>query len=229
MHTPARSNDVDPRRRNARVGLLGLVLGLLLTPTIAWAAGEFSDVPPSHPAYRSIMAVADAGLMTGSGGEFHPDATVTRKALAQVLHRGLQRVSIDQTVSDIPVKQQDPPLIAEVNMSIDGFQRGAQGVLLNLDLQVEPARRLAEDCTVVLYATSWPENFDVGTWTFKMYAGQRRASTISATFLDAQLSGTAYTYQVTADSGCSQPLNVVQGALVAQTAAFQGNGSAFEE
>ena len=229
MRTSTRRKDTTGRRGGVRLGIAGLVTGLLLIPTIAWAAGEFSDVPPSSPAYRSIMAVADAGLMTGSKGEFHPNAEVRRRDLAQVLHRGLHRVSVDGTVADIPLSQPDPPLIAEVNMSVDGFQRGAQGVLLNLDMQVEPAQPLTENCTVVLYATSWPENFDVGTWTFKMYAGQKRGSTISATFLDAQLSGTSYTYSVTADNGCSQPLNVVQGALVAQTAAFQGNGSPFED
>ena len=229
MRTSAHCKDTGGRRRGARLALAGFVVGSLLIPTAAWAAREFSDVPPSSPAYEAVMAVADAGLMTGSNGKFRPDATVTRKTLAQVLYRGLHRVSVDGTVADIPLSQPDPPLIAEVNMTIDGFQRGAQGVLLNLDMQVEPAQALTENCTVVLYATSWPENFDVGTWTFKMYAGQKRGSTISATFMDAQLAGTSYTYEVTADNGCSQPLHVVQGSLVAQSAAFQGNGFAFED
>ena len=228
MRLQAKSKHSTARRSGARLGIAGFVTGLLLIPAVAWAAGEFSDVPPSSPAYRSIMAIADAGLMTGSKGEFHPNATVTRKALAQVLHRGLQRVSVDGSVEDIPVSQQDPPLIAEVNMSVDGFQRGAQGVLLTLDMQVEAAQPLAADCTVVLYATSWPENFDVGTWPFQMYAGDESGS-VSSTFLAGQLSGTAYTYEVTADNECGQPLNVVQGALVAQTAAFRGNGSAFDD
>jgi hypothetical protein len=145
-----------------------------------------------------------------------------------VLHRGLHRVSVDRTVDDIPVAQQDPPTIAETNMSIDGFQRGAQGVLLSLNMQVESAQPVTSDCTVKLQATSWPENFDVGTSIFKMYAGER-AATVSATFLAAQLAGTSYTYELTADSACAQPLRVISGALTAQSAAFTGNGSPFQD
>ena len=218
------------RSRRRAVGLVaaGAAVGVLLVPAVAWAAGRtFTDVPESDPAFRSVMAVADAGLMTGSNRKFLPDKAVTRASLAQVLHRGLHRVSVDATVDDLTVGAPDPPTIAETNMSIDGYQRGAQGVLLNLDMQVEPTSALTSDCTVTLIATSFPENFDVGTWEFTMYAGSP-GQTVSATFLDAQLAGTSYTYQVTADN-TGQRLNVVQGALTAQSAACQGNGLPYEE
>lgn len=216
-------------RRGIRLVLVAASVGVLLAPAVAWAAGRaFTDVPEGDPAFRSINAVADAGLMSGSQGKFLPDKAVTRRALAQVLHRGLHRVSVDATVDDLTVGAPDPPRIAETNMSIDGFQRGAQGVLLTLDMQVEPTSALTSDCTVTLQATSFPENFDVGTWEFTMYAGQP-GQTVSATFLGGQLAGTAYTYEVTADNTCGQTLDVVQGALTAQSAAFQGNGLPFEE
>jgi hypothetical protein len=137
-------------------------------------------------------------------------------------------VSVDSTIDDITIGQPDPPTIASTNMSIDGYQRGAQGVLLQLTMQVESAQPIAADCDVVLAATSFPENFDVGTWTFRIYKGERD-QTVDATFLGGQLSGTAYTYDVTADSSCAQALSVVQGSLTAQSAAFQGNGFPFEE
>lgn len=207
---------------------IGVVVGALLVPAVAWAAWAFTDVPSTSPAFRSITAVADAGLMTGSNGKFRPDQNVTRQGLAQVLHRGLHRASIDATVEDITTGQPDPPTIATTNMTIDGYQRGAQGVLLQLGMQVEAAQPFAQDCSVVLEATSWPENFDAGSWTFKMYKGERDA-TVDATFLTGQLAGTAYTYDITADSSCSQPLHVVQSSWTAQSAAFQGNGTAFDD
>ena len=206
----------------------GVVIGLLLVPMAAWASHQFSDVPSSSPAHRSVTAVADAGLMTGSEGRFYPGRAVTRASLAQVLHRGLHRVSVDRTIADIPMAQQDPPTIAAANMGIDGYQRGSQGVLLTLNMQVEVAQRLDSECVVTLQATSWPENFDVGASTFKMFAGERGAS-VGATFLARQSAGTLYTYEITADSTCSQPLHVISGALTAQSAAFTGNGSHFQD
>jgi hypothetical protein len=61
-----------------------------------------------------------------------------------------------------------------------------------------------------------------------MYKGERDQA-VNATFLTEQASGTAYTYEVTADSSCPQVLNVVQGSWTAQSAAFQGNGEPFAE
>ena len=60
---------------------------------------------------------------------------------------------------------------------------------------------------------------DVGEWTSHLYAGER--GTVNAVFSDSQLAGTLYTYEVAADHDCGQALGVVDGALVAQTAAFR--------
>lgn len=227
MLRPHDSTEVT--RRRARLAVPAFAAGLVVTPFAAWASHQFEDVPSTSPAHRAVTSVADAGLMTGSAGRFHPGRLVTRAALAQTLHRGLQRVRVDPTVSGIPVAGPDAPAIAETNMTIDGFQRGAQGVLLTFDMQVEPAQTLTADCTVTLIATSWPGNFDVGTWNFKMYAGAHRATTVSATFVAVQPADTTYTYELTAENRCAQPLHVIQGALTAQSAALSGNGSAFED
>jgi hypothetical protein len=83
-------------------------------------------------------------------------AGVTRAALAKVLHCGPHRVSVDRTIGDIPVAQQDPPTIAAANMTIDGYQRGAQGVLLTLNMQVESVQPVTADCTVT-HSSTWVE------------------------------------------------------------------------
>jgi hypothetical protein len=210
------------RRRIAPFVAGGAVL--LLVPT---AAVAFTDVPIGSPAFRAIEAVADAGVMSGFNGQFLPDRTVNRRVLAQTLHRGLHRASVDETIGDITTGEPDPPVIGEINMAIDGFQRGSQGVLLRLDMQVEAAQPIAADCDVLLDARSFPENFPSGTWTFRMYKGERDA-TVHATFVVGQLAGTAYTYQVTADSGCGA-LHVVQGSWSAESVAFQAGGDAYPE
>jgi hypothetical protein len=216
-------------RSRARYIVVAVAVGVVGLPLAAIAAGKpFTDVPPTSPAFRAIMAVADAGLMSGTGGKFLPDQTVNRRVLAQVLHRGLPRISIDETIDDITTGQPDPPVLGEINMFIDGFARGSEGVVLELDMQVEAAQPIAADCSVLLDARSYPENFRAGTWTFRMYQGERDA-TVHATFIVGQLSGTAYTYQVTGDSSCGQTLHVVQGSWSAQSVTFQGNGDAFPE
>jgi hypothetical protein len=222
----AAENRSEPGRRKRRAAtlIIGGVVGLIAVPA---AAVAFTDVPVGSPAFRAVEAVANAGLMSGFNGKFLPEQTVNRRLLAQALHRGLHRASVDETIDDITAGELDPPVIGEINMFIDGFQRGSQGVLLQLDMQVEAAEPLAADCDVLLDARSFPENFPAGTWTFRMYEGERDA-TVHATFVAGQLAGTAYTYQVTADSECG-PLDVVQGSWSAESVAFQANGDAYPE
>jgi hypothetical protein len=219
------------RTARRRIALIGAAVGALVAaPLAAWGATvTFNDVPPSHPAFQDITAVASAGIMTGNAnGNFRPGGVVTRSGLAQILHRGLSRLAVDDSVSDISANPADPETIAATNVGIGGFEPGNQGVLVELSMQVETAAPLAANCTLTLSAISTPENLDVGEWTTHLYAGDRGA-TVNAVFTDSQLAGTLYTYEVSADHDCGQALHVVDGALVAQTAAFTGNGQAFPD
>lgn len=217
--------------RTRRIALAGAAVGALVAaPLAAWGATvTFDDVPPSHPNFEAITAVGSAGIMGGNAeGDFRPNRGVIRSGLAAALHRGLPRLAVDSTVDDIPADPAEPALIAATNIGIDGFEPGNQGVLVELSMQVETATPLAADCALTLFAISTPENLDVGQWTTHLYAGDRGA-TVNAVFTDSQLAGTLYTYEVAADHTCGQALDVVQGALVGQTAAFTGNGQAFPD
>jgi hypothetical protein len=225
------SENARNTRSGRRIAVTGAAVGALIAaPLAAWGATvTFDDVPPSHPAYEAITAVGSAGIMTGNAeGNFRPGGTVVRAGLASALHRGLPRLAVDDTVGDISADPADPELVAAVNLGIDGFEPGNQGVLVELSMQVETAAPLTADCALTLFATSTPENLDVGQWTTHLYAGDRSA-TVHAVFTDSQLAGTLYTYEVTADHDCGQALHVVQGALTGQTAAFTGNGQAFPD
>lgn len=46
---------------------------------------EFNDVKADHPQIDSILAVAEAGIFTGSNGDFKPNGNLTRAQLAKVL------------------------------------------------------------------------------------------------------------------------------------------------
>lgn len=51
------------------------------------AALTFSDVSPEHWAYAEITAMADRGLLQGSGGAFHPGDSVSNQAFLSMLCR----------------------------------------------------------------------------------------------------------------------------------------------
>jgi hypothetical protein len=54
------------------------------------AVATFSDVPPSHPFFQFVEALAASGITVGCGcGNFCPDAALTRGQLAVFLSRGL--------------------------------------------------------------------------------------------------------------------------------------------
>src|SRR5690606_30281424 len=72
-----------------RIGLAVVAaVAILLMPSGASAATEFSDVPPSHPFITEIEWLIDNGITQGySDGTFRPSDPVTRQAMAAFLYR----------------------------------------------------------------------------------------------------------------------------------------------
>jgi hypothetical protein len=215
-------------RRKRLIG--GLVLGLIGLPLAASAAPvgtPFNDLPAGSAASRTATEVADAGLMTGfPDGGFHPYQNVSRILLAQTLHRGLPRLSLTRDISAFPTVD-DFNERAIVSMLVDGFFRGSQGVLVTLDMEVSTTGVTA-DCTTHLRVESQPYSFDAGSWDFTFSPGERHRN-VSATFMAAQASGTAYTYALFGSTDCPNPITVDNGLMTAQSFAFNGQGNAFEQ
>lgn len=63
----------------------------------------FVDVSPTHPYYREIAAIQNAGIMDGSGQQFNPNNELTRVQMAKILVGAykLQGTST-KTFSDVP-------------------------------------------------------------------------------------------------------------------------------
>jgi S-layer family protein len=79
--------------RVPRSVVAAVIIGAL-TPVIVLAVDLFLDVPPSHVFYNDINAIALAGITSGcGGGNYCPDAPVTRAQMAAFMHRGLSRVT----------------------------------------------------------------------------------------------------------------------------------------
>lgn len=67
--------------------ILALVLGLAV-PAMAYTTPDFSDVPSNHWAYQSVMKMADAGVIKGTGaGMFSPDMKLSAEMFIVLVGR----------------------------------------------------------------------------------------------------------------------------------------------
>ena len=72
------------------VGLAGVVVGYQLQVSPAPGAATFGDVPPSHPFFQFVEALAASGITGGCGnGNYCPDNPVTRGQMAVFLAKAL--------------------------------------------------------------------------------------------------------------------------------------------
>lgn len=83
---PALSSVRVAARRSIR-SLLAIPL-IIVLPAVVLGATIFGDVPTDHMFYTDVTAVANAGIATGcGGGNYCPDANVTRGQMAAFLNR----------------------------------------------------------------------------------------------------------------------------------------------
>ncbi|MEO6350652.1 MAG: S-layer homology domain-containing protein, partial [Candidatus Limnocylindrales bacterium] len=82
------------RSRSGKLTIAVIASVAISVPAAVWAVTSFSDVPPSHPFYNEITAVAGAGIAQGFGdGTYKPANSVTRQAMAAFLERGVGRTA----------------------------------------------------------------------------------------------------------------------------------------
>lgn len=76
-------------RRGVRAIVMGLVVLALAVPATVLASHAFTDVPNSHPFHTDIGAMVTRGISpTGcGGGNYCPDANVTRGQMAAFINR----------------------------------------------------------------------------------------------------------------------------------------------
>lgn len=81
-------------QRRHLIVLVGILMtALMLIPGVAWASNQFNDVPDSNIFHDDITWLADAGVTLGcGGGNFCPDAPVTRGQMAAFMHRFSQNM-----------------------------------------------------------------------------------------------------------------------------------------
>jgi hypothetical protein len=87
----------------AGAGAFALVSGI----TASASTPRFNDVPNTALFFDAVNFVSERGLMEGNGGDFQPDAVVSRAAAATALYRlaGAPDVKYDAVFSDVPAGQ----------------------------------------------------------------------------------------------------------------------------
>jgi hypothetical protein len=77
-----------PRGRYAGVAAAIVATAILSSATTVFASHQFNDVPDSNQFHDDIEWMADNGIADGfADGGYHPNAAVTRQAMAAFLHR----------------------------------------------------------------------------------------------------------------------------------------------
>jgi S-layer family protein len=75
---------------DAGTALAGMIVGYVLQVSPAPAVPTFNDVPPSHPFFQYIEALAASGITGGcGGGNYCPDNPLTRGQMAVFLAKAL--------------------------------------------------------------------------------------------------------------------------------------------
>lgn len=70
--------------------IAGVVVGYVLQVSPADSGATFNDVPPSHPFFQFVEALAASGITAGCGaGNYCPDSPVTRGQMAAFLSKAL--------------------------------------------------------------------------------------------------------------------------------------------
>lgn len=145
-----------PEEPTTRAQLAVMIVNALKLPTEGLEA-EFSDVQPSHWAYRHIAAAQKAGIIQGNEGRFRPNDSVTRGEMAAMLVRAfkLERLEKAAEFSDVAEGYWAYDLIMRV--ADNGISRGYPDgsfkpaakvkraeVCVFLTLSLDPSQRVNE-------------------------------------------------------------------------------------
>jgi hypothetical protein len=103
QHALLGGNDAAPRRLRRRLIVVGIAALTLALPIAVSASHAFNDVPTSSTYHTTTARLVGAGITGGcGGGNYCPNAAVTRGQMAAFLNRGLGRAAhdFDVTVDD---------------------------------------------------------------------------------------------------------------------------------
>jgi hypothetical protein len=120
--------NVTIERKHVYLLAIIVTLAALLIPVNAWASNRFNDVPTSNTFHDDITWLADTGVTLGcGGGDYCPDAPVTRGQMAAFMHR----FSTNQSPRAEHIAFEDPPDGQDLRLGTRGpLHTPAQGTIV---------------------------------------------------------------------------------------------------
>lgn len=143
-------------QRSHTLHLSAVCLALFLCLFTAPRATAFSDVPPDHWACAEITAMADRGLIQGSGGAFRPGDSVSNQAFLSMLCRAS---GFDDRSLEAGTRWADPAL------AYGAYFGWFEDSELNAENQADPITR--EFAAKLLVNALFPEEEASGALSFR--------------------------------------------------------------
>jgi hypothetical protein len=204
----------------AVVAALALAIG---AAGVVTASHLFADVPTSSSVHTPIAAIARAGITAGcGGGNFCPNAALTRGQEAALLHRGLSRVAMFSSDVDYNIGL-NLTTLGSVTITVPGVS--ALGIGANQFVKVDAHLTTTDSCGTAIVtldndtdeSTLFAEQADHGNTLVK------RA--VSTTYVFAAAPGThTYYFRVDHIGDCVGSIQINNVLIVATTHTFGSTG-----
>lgn len=228
MTDPTRSPETtpEPRRRARRLLAVGAVTALLV-PAAAVAA--YSAAPLARSAASdAVAAVLGSGVMTKVGGSFNPGAPAKRGDVAVALHRSMPRIAVQPELASLGASTGFVEL-GSVRIKSDGARGKLQGVLINVQMQLDHDSALAAGCSASWQLTRGAQPTVLGSWSQELYSGPTTGEedNIAFSFFVTQPTNKFGNYHLLGANSCTQTLFTDLDMMTAQTFPLNGEGKPF--
>jgi hypothetical protein len=220
--------DLTPAPIHKRTKLVALAAAgaLVLSPAAA-VAGHHVIGAAKTPTTNAIAAVLGSGVMTKFPNGFRANSNATRGTVALALHRSIPRLAVQTSLASMDASTGFAE-IGSVRLKIDGAQGHRQGVLINVQMQLDHDDPIASSCNAAFQVTHDLSPTVVGTWSQEFYADPDAGmeDNIAFSVYAVQPTGKSFNYHLLASNSCTQTLFTDEDMMTAQSFPLGGNGKA---
>jgi hypothetical protein len=199
------------------------IVGALVVASLAVGAYALATAATN----RAINAMIGSGVMTKFSNGFRPNDPATRGDVALALHRSIPRIAVKVGLGTL-----DPAAVSvnlgDVTLKIDGAAGKVQGVLVNVQMQLDHDSPVASGCFPTWQLTKDASATILGSWTQELYSGPATGEedNVAFSFFVTQPTNTKAVYHLLGSNPCSETLFADGGIMTAQNFPLGGKGKA---
>jgi len=214
------------RRRRTRLVAIAAAGALVLSPAVA-VAGHHAYEAAKSPTTNAVAAVLGSGVMTKFPNGFRAGSPASRGTVALALQRSIPRIAVQDSFDSLASGSSLTEL-GSVRLKIDGAKGKRQGVLINVQMQLDHDDPIASGCSAGFAITHDQSPTQVGTWSQELYADPDSGMEDNVAFsvYTVQPTGKSFNYHLLGSNSCTQTLFTDEDILTAQSFPLGGNGKA---